>query len=69
MIEVAHTRTLSFEFANSLCLVISQRVSKAVVKVEGYYWFWKLVEISPKNVGRIVYGVAGPVESFAISVG
>lgn len=49
-------------------LVVSQRVSKAVIKIERYYRFRKLVEISPKNVGRIVYGVAGPVESFAISV-
>lgn len=47
--------------AYRLGLMVPERVSKALVEVQRDDWLRQLVEISPKNVGSIVYGIACPV--------
>jgi hypothetical protein len=49
-------------------LVASQRISEAVVEIEGYYGLGQLVEVSPQDVGSVVDCVSRPVQAFAIAV-
>lgn len=66
LIKVSDAWTLCIQRPNSLRLVISDRVSKAVVEIQRYYRFGKLVEVSSKNIRRVVDSIPGPVQAFAI---
>jgi len=49
-------------------LVIPNWAPEAFVKFEWNDWFRELVEITSKDVGGIMDGIACPVESFAKSI-
>lgn len=44
-------------------------MTEALIEFQWNDRFRELVEISPKDVRSVVYGVSGPVESLSISVG
>ena len=54
--------------ANSLCLVIPEGSSEAIIELQRYDRLRKLVEISSENIRRIMDSVAGPIEAFAIAI-
>jgi len=48
--------------------VIPNWASEAFVEFEWNDWFRELVEITSKDVGSIMNGIASPIESFAKSI-
>jgi hypothetical protein len=48
--------------------MVPKRVAKSLVEFEWYYRLRELVEVSSEDVGCIMYGVASPVQPFAIPV-
>jgi len=50
-------------------MIMLQRGSESVIKLERNDWFRQLVEVSSQNICSIVNCVAGPIQAFAISIG
>jgi hypothetical protein len=67
--EVANGRALAVHGSDCLRLVVSNWVPKAIVELQGYDGLGQLIEIASENVCSVMDGVAGPVESLAISIG
>jgi hypothetical protein len=52
-----------------LGLVILKRVAEAFVELERDNGFGQLVEVSAKDIGGIMNGIATPVEPLAVAIG
>jgi len=53
---------------HGLLLVIPNWASEALVKLKRDDWLRELVEVTTKDIGRIMNSVAGPIESLSVSV-
>lgn len=60
---------LSLRSTSHLGLVGAQWISELFVVLQWYNGFWKLVQISPQDIGCVVYCVTCPVQSLAITLG
>ena len=61
-------RTLKIHGPHSLSLMVPQWIAEEMVEVQGNDGFRQLVEISAENVCSVVYSVAAPIQTLAISV-
>ena len=68
MVELTLTRALRFDGSHSLCLMVPQRITESLVKLEWDDWLRKLIEVSPEDVRSIVNGIACPVKTFAVAI-
>jgi hypothetical protein len=68
LVEITNRRTLRIHCADSLRLVVLERVAEAFIEFQGDNRLGKLIEISSQDVGSIVHGVPGPVQTFAIPI-
>lgn len=55
--------------ALGLALIDAQWLAKLFVKIQGHDRFRQLVQIATEDVGGIVHGVTGPVQTFPVAFG
>jgi len=68
-VKSAFRWALTINLAHCLLLVVANRVSESVVKVQRDDWFGQLVEVATKNVGGIVNRIAAPIQAFTVAIG
>lgn len=66
---MAYTWTLRVQWADSISLVVPERIAEVLVKVERDDWLRQQVEVSPEDVRSIVNSIASPVKALAVPVG
>lgn len=50
-------------------LIDAQRLAELLVSVQRHDWFGQLVKIAPEDVGGIVDGIAGPIQTLSVALG